>query len=149
MKIDKEVIIRKARSTDVTSVYAMMCELEGTNLNKSAFLKIWRINMAHRHIFYITAVSEGKVVGFASVHIQNLLHHAGEIAEVQELVVRENLRGLGIGRRLLRQAKRIAVQGKCKSLELACNSKRRRAHGFYEREGMERTHYKFTQPLHK
>lgn len=144
-----KVVVQSAQSNDLRGVYTMLCELEGVKLDWKAFTKVWSGNLKSRDIFYLVAVIDTTVVGYLSLHIQNLLHHAGRVAEIQEVVVAEALRGFGIGKKLLEQAGKMAKQERCKVLEVTCNVKRKGAHRFYEREGMKKTHYKFTRLLRK
>ena len=48
-------------------------------------------------MLYYVAESDGDIVGFGSLHIELLLHHAGLAGEIQELVVHETVRSKGIG----------------------------------------------------
>ncbi len=136
--------IRTAQPTDLNSVYSMVCALENSVLEKQKFENIFYNNLRNNNIHYIIAESSDNVVGFMSVHIQTLLHHSGLVAEIQELFVHEDVRGGGVGRRLVDYAKQIASKNKCEILEVSCNIKREAAHKFYEREGLMKTHYKFT-----
>ena len=87
-------------------------------------------------IVYQIALSEGKICGFVSVHIQKLLHHTAPIAEIQELVVDEKCRGQGVGKLLFGKAKEIAAKAGCPQLECACNQRRTASHAFYKKQGM-------------
>lgn len=102
-------------------------------------------NLRDPHIHYLTA-EEGRVVGFLSLHML-LLHHTGPIAEIQELAVLPEMRGRGVGSALLCCAKEIARRKSCSQLEVCCSKTRKRAHRFYRREGLRKTHFKCCTPL--
>lgn len=141
----EEIIIRPARITDIESIYDKICELEEEKLDKNTFNKIFEDNLKKDNIFYIVAEFQGKVIGFISLYIQKILHHGGNVAEIQELFVDSNIRGKSIGTKLIDYAKEIAQKQNCKMFEVTCNLKREKTHKFYEKEGLSKTHYKFTK----
>lgn len=61
------------------------------------------------------------IVGFVSLHIQELLHHAERIGEIQELIVSEKERGIGIGKKLFEKTKEVCQQEGAVQLEVCCN----------------------------
>lgn len=140
----KEVQLRQAQISDLDIIYNQICELEDQRLDKSIFEKIYKENLKKENIYYIVAEYDGKVVGFISLYIQNLLHHNGNSGEIQELFVDHDIRGKGIGTKLIGYARSIADENNCKVFEVTCNLKREKTHEFYEREGLYKTHYKFT-----
>lgn len=139
---------RRARKTDLEKTYSMINELEYFSLDKKKFAKVFLHNIKDKNVHYILATEDGQIVGFISLHIQNLLHHAGKVAEIQELFVDPATRGKGIGEKLINHARKITKRLNCDSFETTSNIKRKRTHKFYERKaGMNRTHYKFTEKL--
>jgi len=141
------VHLRSATLRDCSAIYEMVRELENKTFNKSDFEKIYAANLRDNSIHYVVAELDNRVVGFVSLHIQKLLHHNGSSAEIQELFVNNGLRGGGIGKQLMDRARHIANDRKCKVFEVACNIKRKNSRRFYEKEGLKRTHYKFTENL--
>jgi (aminoalkyl)phosphonate N-acetyltransferase len=142
-----KINLRKALSTDIDQVYDLVCQLEGCKMNRDRFLEIYTHNLTDERIHYWVIKHEKKVIGFVSLHMQDLLHHTDKVAEVQELCVAENHRGKGFGKLLLDQVILEAKNQNCELIELSANKKRIDAHRFYEREGWERSHYKFTMKL--
>lgn len=139
---------RRARKTDQAKIYSMINELEDFSLNRKNFAKIFTLNLKDKNVHYIVATDKNQIVGFISLHIQNLLHHAGKVAEIQELFVDPATRGKGIGEKLVDYVRVIAKRQGCNSFETTSNMKRERTHKFYEQKAsMSRTHYKFTQIL--
>ena len=93
------------------------------------------------------AKSGGRVVAFGSVHTSRLLHHCGEVAEIQELFVLPEARGKGIGTALVEAMAAWAKEMDAVQLEVASNSRREETHEFYESIGFEFTHKKFVRPM--
>lgn len=139
--------IRRAKPEDYKSIYELVCQLENSQLNENYFMEVFNRNIHSATIFYWVIAMDKKVIGFISMHIQDLLHHEGRVAEVQELCVDLNYQNKGFGKILLEQAVLEAKQQQCALIEVAANRKREAAHRFYEREGWERSHFKFTRKL--
>jgi PhnO protein len=139
--------IRMAELFDYTFVYSLLCELEEQKLDHIRLQQIYEDNLADPCVFYFVATVECEVVGFASLHIQKLLHHAGLVGEIQELIVKDDCRGQGIGTSLIRKVTDQAKKAGCIQLEVCCNQKRLSSHRFYQAHGMDCSHYKFTMPL--
>ena len=136
--------IVKAEDKNFEAVYELICELESTLIDRQGFYEVYSHNLTDDDIHYILAVDGLEVVGFASLHIQYLLHHASKIGELQELIVRGEKQGLGIGKTLFETIKKIAAENGCTQLEVCCNQTRKGSHEFYLKQGMNNSHYKFT-----
>lgn len=128
---------------DFDSVYALICKLEETAFDRRAMLEVYTRNLADDNVHYILAVDGPRIVGFASLHIQLLLHHACKIAEIQEMIVSDDMRGAGIGKALLGRLKEIAALNGCAQLEACCNRRRIQSHEFYLKQGAKGSHFKF------
>jgi PhnO protein len=140
-------IIRDAVFEDEDGVYALITELEECELPRRDFSDIFKANLLSKQICYFVAEEEGRLIGFASVYFQRLLHHAAKIAELQELVVTNDSRGLGLGKQLLDKAAEKARLENCPQLEVSCGKKRIASHAFYESQGLTNNHYKFCLKL--
>lgn len=141
------VEIRGAQPADLEQVYRLIVELEQISPEQEVFSAVYNRNLLRGDVCYAVGVEDGCVVGFISLHIQELLHHSGSIGEIQELIVTEKSRGTGAGRRLMEWACNTAVQHGCLQLEVCCNRARPESHTFYERMGLDRSHYKFCKML--
>jgi PhnO protein len=139
--------LRSAIEDDLKDIYNLICDLEECNIDFHDFSQIYIDNITDKDIHYIVAEDMGRLIGFISLHIQKLLHHTGRISEIQELIVTDNYRGLGVGKVLFEEAKRISIEMECLQLEVCCNSKREKSHMFYLSQNMKQTHYKFTDDL--
>lgn len=144
MESDEFMKITKAKPEDAEAVYHLICALEKTSPPQGEFVRVYQKNLLNPEILYLVCKFQGRVIAFGSLHMQLLLHHCGAVAEIQELVVQPNLRGEGVGAALFSALKAEARQRNCVLLEVCCNRGRERAHRFYEKCGMERSHYKFT-----
>ena len=128
-------------------VYELICELVNECLNKDAFSQIYQSNISNSNVYYLLEVNETDIIGFASLHIQRLLHHCSNIGEIQEIVVSRKHQYSGLGTALFNRIKEIAANNDCSQLEVCCNQVRGESHKFYCKHGMQNSHYKFTYPL--
>lgn len=136
--------IVNAKPEHFPQVYALICELEQEEPDRETFREIYARNLENPDITYLLALDGDEGCGFASLHIQYLLHHAARIAELQEIVVAGDRRGQGLGALLFQEVRRLARAAGCPQLEVCCNRQRKESHKFYLRQGMEKSHYKFT-----
>ncbi len=141
------VQLREAHPQDCQAMYSMISELENEQPDTVEFEKVFAGNLSSPNIHYIVATANNEIVGFISLHIQNLLHHTGPAAEIQELFVKSDFRSHGVGKQLIDEARRIALAHGSKIFEVTCNMRREAAHRFYEKNGLEKTHYKFTENI--
>ena len=136
--------IRKAMSGDLPDVYRLICELENELLNYKNFTTIFNQHLDDPDCVYWVAEDGSKIIGFISLHIQQLLHHCGRVGEVQEFYIDNGYRGKGVGTALMNEAKKYAEAKEVKSFEVTSNKKRVENVKVYERLGFSLTHNKFT-----
>nr|WP_315034785.1 GNAT family N-acetyltransferase [uncultured Chryseobacterium sp.] len=79
--------------------------------------------------------TDGKAVGFISIHIIPQLALKGDFARISYFSVDENYRSSGIGKMLEEYGEKLARERNCDRIELHCNLTREKAHRFYDRQG--------------
>ena len=139
--------IREVTPNDKDSIYKLLEALEETNIDIKQFSDCFDSNILNPLVFYYVYEKENVILGFISIHVQKLLHHTANIAEIQELIIDENIRYQGVGKRLFQKAKEVGAYNGCQQLEVCCNKKRIPSHKFYQSQGMSSSHYKFCLPL--
>ena len=83
----------------------------------------------------LVAEHEGEVVGMVTVQTVISTAEGGAVGWVEDLVVKEEFRGCGIGRRLLEYLERWAADAGLARLQLLADRNNAPALGFYERLG--------------
>ena len=141
--------IRKALAADEEIIYRLINELEQTVFDRDLFSGVFRNNLSDTNIYYFVFEEHKIIKGLISLHIQNLLHHCGPVAEIQESCVFQEYRNQHIGNMLIQAAIDKAKELDCCLIEVACNRKRSQAHLFYMQNGFDATHFKFTLELKK
>lgn len=140
-------MIRMALEEDMESVYSLICGMEQKLLDKDEFKKIFIEHLKCDNRPLLIFEQANKVLGALSLRIEYQLHHCAKIAEIMELSVKDDCRSKGIGKALFDAACQQAENDECLQIEVCCNQLRTKAHHFYEREGMQKFHYKFTKNL--
>ena len=83
----------------------------------------------------LLATQYDKIVGLISLHFATMLHERESVARISALVVRDGVRGAGIGKALVDAGGSLARQSGCGILELTTASARTEAHAFYRKLG--------------
>jgi len=143
----KPISLRLATLADFKAVYDFINLLENLVYDAAVQRRLYEENLKNPDIVYLLAFDNEKPLGLLSMHIQNLMHHAGRIGEIQEMYVDEAARSLGIGKQLMDEMRSIAKQRNVLQLEVTSRLARTDAHRFYEREGFAFTHKKFLYKL--
>jgi (aminoalkyl)phosphonate N-acetyltransferase len=140
-------MIREALKSDLSAVKLLVEELEEQTFDLDTFSQIFNKNIENPDVFYFVAEVDEKVVGFMSLFEYFPLHHCHKLAELQELIVNEKLRGTDIGRDFMVVAERLGKEKGWLQIELSSNMKRLKAHSFYLRNVFSRGHFKFVKKL--
>ena len=140
-------MLRNAILADCNDIYELVCGLENERLPHERFAEIYKRQLNNGNFCCIVFEQDGRIIGMLNLRFEEQLHHAGKIAEIMEFSVDADYRHKGIGKAMLTFAKRMAKENECTQIEVACNRLRQDAHCFYEREGLQNTHYRFSKAL--
>jgi (aminoalkyl)phosphonate N-acetyltransferase len=141
------MIIRNAKLFDIKNVYDLICDMESKELDYRKFEHIFHDYLEDDRFFSIVAEEDGFIIGCLNLRIEYQLHHIEKIAEIMELAVMGRFRSKGVGKELFQRASEIAKDNGCLQIEACSNQLRLKAHKFYERQGMNKFHYKFSMNL--
>lgn len=145
--MSEKIEFRAATIADSDTVYALICELKQAEFNRQAFNVGFAANLQDPNLRYQLAELNGEGVGMVGLHMQFHLHHVNWVGEIQELVVMPQARGFGVGSKLLAWAEEQARLAGAELTELSTSTKRLDAHRFYQREGYQHTHFRFTKAV--
>lgn len=136
------ILVREATVKDFTDVYQFIGELQGKVFDMDTMCTLYNENISNTNYIYLVACEDNNTIGYTSCHIQNLLHHAGKIAEIQEMFVLPNYRSAGIGKLLMDDIKKRVKEKGALQLEVTTRSIREKAIQFYIREAFQDSHKK-------
>ncbi len=134
------VVIRRARESDVASILRLLVQLDGSNgtpLTVEEGIRILR-KMANYPDYgvYVAENVDGRMVGaLALMVMDNLAHRGAPSAIVEDVCVDLDSRGRGVGRAMMEFAMKHAKERGCYKLSLSSNSERTGAHDFYRSLG--------------
>ncbi len=131
--------IRAARLSDADRVFVLLHQLSsGYAPDRSAFDESFAFLVDEEEATSVLLVAEDdaeRLTGYALTTVTPLLHINGRSAQLQELVVDNNVRGTGVGTALIE-----AVEDLCRSLRVKqLTVASRGAADFYERLGYRST----------
>jgi len=136
------VIIRTVNAGDFEKIYGFVCALQDKTFDKAVMRSLFDDNTSNQNNIYLIAELEAEAVGYASCHVQSLLHHAARVAEIQEMYVMPEYRSSGVGKALMKAIKTMAREKGAIQLEVTTRVIRKDAIRFYVREEFEDTHKK-------
>lgn len=139
------MIFREARAEDVPALVAMLADdslgrgREGAPM--AAYLAAFAEIAANPRESLIVGELDGRVVATCQLTILSGLSRGGARRALVEAVrVAGDLRGQGIGAKLMAEAERRARAAGAGIIQLTTDKSRVRAHAFYERLGYEPSH---------
>ncbi len=139
--------IRKTKLEDLDSVFELLDELYENKIEYSKFTQKYKESLEDNSFYGIVAIENNKVVGVLISRIINRLAKKKNILFIDDLIVNEKCRNIGIGKLLIQTATAYAISKDCGALELTSMIQNINAHRFYENNGFEKRQYKFKKSL--
>ncbi len=148
-------VIRRAREADLPALIALFAEDgiggHGDTNDPAAFddyLRAFHVIDASSNEQLFVAELEGVVVGTFQILFNRTLTGRGSLSMIIEAVqTRSDMRGKGIGARMIGYAIEEARRRDCRLVQLTSNAARVDAHRFYERLGFLKSHLGFKMKL--
>jgi GNAT superfamily N-acetyltransferase len=144
--------IRKAKSGDLPYLLSLYDHLRGglayvkrpPMAASESHKKALGLMLKDRNIHLLVAQEGEKVVGTCTLYILPRVYWSGKPwAILDSIVVAESVQGKGHGTELIKHASQIAKKAGCSQVNLTSNTRRTRAHRFYEALGFEPTYVGF------
>lgn len=139
-----EITIRKIEQKDLEFIYKSICDLQNEIFDKNKFEQIFIENISNSDYLYLIAENDIEYLGFITFHTQNLLHHSGNVGEIQEFYIIPKQRGKGIGKKLIAEIFEYSENKNLRSIEVTTSKKRIENIEVYENLGFKLSHNKFT-----
>ncbi|EUB94861.1 GCN5-related N-acetyltransferase [Rhizobium sp. CF080] len=150
-----DMVIRRARQADLPELIALFAADDlgghGDTTDEAAFddyLRAFNVIDASQNEQLFVAEREGEVVGTFQILFNRTLTGRGSLSMILEAVqTRSDMRGRGIGARMIHHAIEEARRRDCRTVQLTSNMARTDAHRFYERLGFAKSHFGFKMKL--
>ncbi len=140
-------MIRKIELKDLEQVFELLNELYENKIEYSIFVEKYKESLKNANFYEIVAVEDNKVVSVLISQIINRLAKKRNILFIDDLIVNEKYRNLGIGKKLIQDATDYAISKNCEAVELTSMISNINAHRFYENNGFEKRQYKFKRRM--
>lgn len=137
--------IREARKDDAGSISTLLLQLGYET--PPAKIELLVLNSDSENSEILVGLVEGAVVAVMSIIYFDYFPSAEKLCRITAIVVSTELRGSGIGKKLVECAKIRALTCNCDVLEVTTSLKREATQLFYESIGFDKTSYKFVQKL--
>lgn len=126
--------IREARTQDFARIAQLAAQLSYPSSPEDVARRLDGMRQSDEHAVFVAVQKGDEIAGWLGVFIYRSVE-ADARAEISGLVVDEEVRSRGIGRRLLERAEVWAREAGCRSIGLRSNVIRDQAHEFYLRHG--------------
>jgi len=134
-----KIIIREIEEDDLEKGFLETIEFlrNASDLDKNKAKEILKkIKQKTNHIIYV-AIDNKKIVGSTTLLIeQKFIHDGGLVGHIEDVVVRKDYEGQGIGMKLVISLLGVAKQKKCYKTILNCEDSLKM---FYEKIGFKKT----------
>lgn len=128
--------VRSACPDDAPALVALLHQLGPDDPRADSALLALRPRELPHHRVVLVAEREGRLLGTCTLNlIEHLAHNFARSAILEDVVVDQDARGLGIGQTLMGKAVERAQAWGCYKLALSSGRQREAAHRFYEQLG--------------
>ena len=140
------VDIRRAHQDDAAGVQALLRQLGYQSSEEDVRRKLGLLSERTSDPVLV-AVEGERLLGVIALHWTPMLHLAAPLARITALVVRDDTRGTGVGRRLVDAGAALARNAGCGQLELTTALRRTDAQTFYRAIGFTESSVKLVREL--
>jgi GNAT superfamily N-acetyltransferase len=137
--------IRDAEAADAEPIAGLLAQLGYPAQASAVGSRLERLRIVGDRV--VVAELDGAVVGLAHLQVAPAIELDRPASKISALVVDEAHRGRGVGRALVEEMEVEARARGCEVLFLTTAARRKAAHAFYERVGLEETGKRFAKEL--
>ncbi|MFP4662759.1 MAG: N-acetyltransferase family protein [Halanaerobiales bacterium] len=130
--------IRKVNERDLSQISLLFAQFGEGAPDLEQMMDIFNNYKENPDYLYICAEEDGQIVGsITGVRCYHLLTQYSPYMVLETVIVHEEHRGKGIGKKLMLKVEEIARKKACKEIMFVSSAHRKKAHKFYELLGYE------------
>ena len=147
----EDVVIRSASKKDIPVILDLLYELGRPKPKKDSqldtFEKLITKYSSESDKEILVAENQASVVGMVSITYLSRLNQEFFEMYIPELIVTQNYKNQGIGKKLIESCVKLAKDKKCHRIRLESGNQRKESHIFYKSLGFEQSRLSFTKNL--
>ena len=130
------MIIEKLKKADIPQLIELYKELVDDENTVETANEVYEKMLADENYYLIVAKEDDKIVGSVLLIICHSIPLTGmPFVVIEDVIVIEEYRRFGVGRKLFEEIDRIALENNCCYSMLVSSGFRKEAHIFYENQG--------------
>ena len=130
-----EAVIRRATLSDASQISRLLHQLGYPASPDFVHRQLTALLNDRNEDLLVAEADDVGVIAFLAMHRIPQIAVEGGFARISYLCVDKEMRSRGLGKRLEREACRLAAERGCDRIELHCHARRTHAHAFYARQG--------------
>ena len=130
-----QAVIRRARLSDAPQIGGLLHQLGYPVSARFVHRQLTALLSDRNEDLLVVEAGDTRVIAFLAMHFVPEVTVERGFARISYLCVDKEMRSKGLGKRLEREACRLAAERGCDRIELHCHARRTDAHGFYARQG--------------
>ena len=130
-----QAMIRRARPSDAPQIGGLLHQLGYPVSARFVHRQLTALLSDRNEDLLVIEADDTRVIAFLAMHFVPQVAVEGGFARIRYLCVDKEMRSKGLGKRLEREACRLAAERGCDRIELHCHARRTDAHAFYVRQG--------------
>ena len=134
---EQPCVVRPPKPSDYERLAELSNQLGYASTAVQVRLRLETLHDTNQYGVFVAELAGGRIAGFIGVYVFRAVELDGFV-EISGLVVDEEIRSAGIGRRLLEAGEAWARERGYDGISVRSNVMRERAHAFYERNGFRR-----------
>ncbi|WP_066870940.1 GNAT family N-acetyltransferase [Clostridium mediterraneense] len=130
------MIIEKLKIDDIPELLNLYKELTDMEGSVEIAIETYKQMLKDEKYLLLVAKEEGRIIGSVlGVCCMILALDGGYFLAIEDVIVKEEARGKGVGRKLMEKLDEFAINSDCAYSLLVSSGHRKGAHKFYERIG--------------
>ncbi len=140
-------MIREAREADYNELLNLYNTFVGNDRYSKHDNDSFKIVLKDPNNYIFVEEENGKLIGFVTFSIRNVVRYPRPIAELDELFVAQEYRKHGIGKKFMQRVEEVAKERNCYRMFIESHYDHKTAHKFYEGLGYKNYGYHFIKNL--